>query len=211
MIVSLTGTLADVLPSTVVLDVGGVGYELGVSALTASSLPAVGTELVTLLTRLVVREGAIDLYGFGSRDERTLFDKLTGISHVGPKLALSVLSTFSPAGLATVVATGDVTRMATVPGVGKKTASRLVMELSDVFAKDPSLRGLVGAEEPTPSADARSSSAASAVDSDVFEALLAMGFTSQEAELALEGREEAGAKTVEAALGYALRRLGRRG
>ena len=134
MIVSLTGTLADVLPSTVVLDVGGVGYELGVSALTASSLPAVGTERVTLLTRLVVREGAIDLYGFGSRDERTLFDKLTGISHVGPKLALSVLSTFSPAGLATTVATGDVTRMATVPGVGKKTASRLVMELPDVFA-----------------------------------------------------------------------------
>lgn len=210
MIVSLTGTLVEVQPSAVVLDVAGVGYELGVSSMTSSGLPACGTPAVTLLTRLVVREGAIDLYGFGSREERTLFDRLTSISHVGPKLALSVLSTFSPAGLVSVVASEDVTRMSTVPGVGKKTASRLIMELADVLAKDPSLRTLVGTDAASETAPS-SASAPSSVETDVTEALLSMGFTQQEAELALEGHDEAGAATVEKALAYALRRLGGRG
>lgn len=210
MIVSLTGTLVEVQPSVVVLDVAGVGYELGVSSMTSSGLPACGTPAVTLLTRLVVREGAIDLYGFGSGEERTLFDRLTSISHVGPKLALSVLSTFSPAGLVSVVASEDVTRMSTVPGVGKKTASRLIMELADVLAKDPSLRTLVGTDAASETAPS-SASAPSSVETDVTEALLSMGFTQQEAELALEGHDEAGAATVEKALAYALRRLGGRG
>lgn len=208
MIVSLTGTLAEVLPSTVVLDVGGVGYELGVSASTSSSLPPVGTQRVTLLARMVVRESAVDLYGFSSREERALFDRLVGVSGVGPKLALSVLSTFTPAGLATVVSSQDAKAMATVPGVGKKTASRLLMELADVFSKDPSLRGLAGVQEP---ARAKAAAPASSVLADATEALLSMGFSPQEAELALKGHEEAGATTVEAALAYALRRLGGRG
>lgn len=210
MIVSLTGTLAELMPTVAVIDVNGVGYELGISATTASSLPSVGSSRVTLLTRMVVREGAVDLYGFASRDERTLFDKLVGISHVGPKLALSVLSTFTPGALAAVVLSDDVAGMSRVPGVGKKTASRLIMELADVFAKDPALRGLAGS---VPAAQGPSSAtpAASSVVADVTEALLSMGFTSQEAGLALEGHEEAGATTVEAALGFALRRLGRRG
>lgn len=209
MIVSLTGTLVEVQPSFVVLDVAGVGYELGVSAMTATALPASGTPAVTLLTRLVVREGAIDLYGFGSREERTLFDRLTSISHVGPKLALSVLSTFSPAGLVSVVASEDVTRMSTVPGVGKKTASRLIMELADVLAKDPSLRTLAGTDAASGAAPS-AASVPSSVETDVTEALLSMGFSQQEAELALEGHVEAGAATVEKALAYALRRLGGR-
>ena len=210
MIVSLTGTLVEVQPTAVVLDVAGVGYELGVSAMTSSALPPSGTSGVTLLTRLVVREGAIDLYGFGSREERTLFDRLTSISHVGPKLALSVLSTFSPAGLVSVVASEDATRMSTVPGVGKKTASRLIMELADVLAKDPSLRTLAGTDTASSGTAPASAAAPTSVEADVTEALLSMGFTQQEAELALEGHDEAGAATVEKALAYALRRLGGR-
>ena len=210
MIVCLTGTILELSSSHVVLDVGGVGYELGISATTAASLPEVGTAGVSLFARMVVREGAVDLYGFGTRDERTLFDKLVSISHVGPKLALSVLSTFTPAGLATVVVSEDATGMARVPGVGKKTASRLIMELADVFAKDPSLRGLVGTHD-VQGATASTSVAVSTVDADAMDALLSMGFTSQEAELALEGREAAGTQTIEAALGYALKRLGKRG
>ena len=209
MIVYLTGTLLEATPSTVVLDVGGVGYELGISATTAASLPEVGSAGVSLFVRMVVREGAVDLYGFSTRDERTLFDKLVGISHVGPKLALSVLSTFSPAGLVAVVAADDVAGMSRVPGVGKKTASRLIMELTDVFAKDPSLSGLA-ADAASPSVAKDAAPVASSVETDVMEALLSMGFTSQEAELALEGHEEAGAATVEKALAYALRRLGGR-
>ena len=104
MIVQLTGTLVELTASHVVLDVGGVGYELGVSAVTAASLPASGTPGVTLLARLQVREDAMTLFGFSSREERALFDRLCAISGVGPKLALSVLSTFTPSQVAGVVA-----------------------------------------------------------------------------------------------------------
>ncbi len=211
MIVSLTGTLLEASPSSVVLDVNGVGYELGISATTAASLPEVGTTGVFLFARMVVREGAVDLYGFTTRDERLLFDKLTGISKVGPKLALSVLSTFTPAALATTVVSEDVHGMERVPGVGKKTASRLIMELADVFAKDPTLLGLAGTQSAASVAAASAPSATTSIDADVTDALLSMGFTSQEAELALEGREEVGANSLEAALAYALKRLGKRG
>lgn len=206
MIVQLTGTLVEVLPTHVVLDVGGVGYELGVSTSTAAALPQVGEAGVTILTRLIVREDAMDLYGFATRAERSLFDKLVAVSGVGPKLALSVLSTFSPAQLATVVATQDISRMAQVPGVGKRKGQRLLVELEGVFTKDAELRGLVGLEQPTLT-NAVSTPAAS-VGAEATDALLSMGFSPQEAELALEGHEEAGATTIEKALAYALRRLG---
>ena len=148
----------------------------------------------------------MDLYGFATRAERSLFDKLVAISGVGPKLALSVLSTFSPAQLATVVATQDISRMAQVPGVGKRKGQRLLVELEGVFTKDAELRGLVGLEQPTLT-NAVSTPAAS-VGAEATDALLSMGFSPQEAELALEGHEEAGATTIEKALAYALRRLG---
>ena len=99
MIVQLTGTLLEVTPSRVVLDAGGVGFELGVSSTTAASLPHAGEAGVTVLVRMIVREDAMELYGFATREERALFDQLRAISGVGPKLALSVLSTFSPAAL----------------------------------------------------------------------------------------------------------------
>jgi Holliday junction DNA helicase RuvA len=159
-----------------------------------------------VLTRLIVREDAMDLYGFATREERALFDKLVAISGVGPKLALSVLSTFSPAQLATVVATADINRMAQVPGVGKRKGQRLLVELEGVFAKDAQLRSLVGAEQP--SLQAAVATPAASVASEATDALLSMGFSPQEAELALEGHEEAGAVTIEKALAYALRRLG---
>lgn len=206
MIVQLTGTLVEVLPTHVVLDVGGVGYELGVSSSTAAALPQAGEAGVTVLTRLIVREDAMDLYGFATREERALFDRLVAISGVGPKLALSVLSTFSPAQLATVVATQDIGRMAQVPGVGKRKGQRLLVELEGVFAKDAELRGLVGFEQPSLSTVAASQ--ASSVVAEATDALLSMGFSPQEAELALEGYEEAGATTIEKALSFALRRLG---
>ena len=150
MIVQLTGTLLEVLPSHVVIDVGGVGYELGVSATTAASLPAVGEAGVTVLTRMLVKENSVELYGFATREERAVFDRLVAVSGVGPKLALAVLSTFSPATLATIVTLQDEERMAQVPGVGRKKAQRLLVELQDVFAKDATLRGLVGMSEPAP-------------------------------------------------------------
>lgn len=207
MIVQLTGTLLEVLPTHAVLDVGGVGYELGISSLTAAALPAAGEAGVTILTRLIVREDAMDLYGFATREERALFDKLVAVSGVGPKLALSVLSTYTPAQLATVVATQDVNRIARVPGVGKRKGQRLLVELEGVFAKDMQLRGLVGLDQPE-LGQAAAVVAPTSVTAEASEALLSMGFSPQETELALEGHEEAGATTIEKALSYALRRLG---
>lgn len=207
MIVQLTGTLVEVVPTYAVIDVGGVGYEVGISHNTAAELPSVGTAGVTVLTRMVVREDAMELYGFMSREERTLFDRLIAISGVGPKLALSVLSTFKPAALATVVATQDANRMAQVPGVGKRKAQRLLVDLDGVFHKDAELRSLVGLSTPSLD-DVVVAAPANSVAAEATDALLSMGFTSQEAELALEGHEAAGATTIEQALAYALKRLG---
>lgn len=207
MIVQLTGTLVEVMPTYAVLDVQGVGYELGISHNTAASLPQVGSAGVTILTRLVVSESAMSLYGFPSREERTLFDRLVAISGIGPKLALSVLSTFTPSALATIVATQDVTRMAQVPGVGRRKAQRLLVDLDGVFQKDAELRSLVGLSLPA-DAEVAAMPSADSPQAEAMAALLSMGFTPQEAELALDGCEEAGAATVEKALSYALRRLG---
>ena len=211
MIVQLTGTLVELTASVAVLDVSGVGYELGISSVTASGMPEVGTPGVTLLTRLVVREDSMTLFGFSTREERALFDRLCAISGVGPKLALAVLSTFTPSALAGVVVAQDASMMSSVPGVGKKLASRLLLELESVFAKDPTLVSLAGAAAlPSRGTIAVPAVASSGVADDVTAALLAMGFTSEEATLALEGYEEAGATTTKAALSYALKRLGRR-
>ncbi len=205
MIVSLSGRLIEATPSRIVLDVGGVGFELGVSGTTASEMPPVGTDGVSLLVRMVVREDSMTLFGFATAEERSLFDRLTQISGVGPKLALSVLSTFSPSDLASVVITGDAALMSSVPGVGKKLASRLVLELESVFASDAELRGLVSSAS---ALSAAAPAATAGIEADVTAALLAMGFTGQEAALAIEGLEEAGITSVEAAVPYALRRLG---
>ena len=200
MIVQLTGTLVEVMPTHAVIDCRGVGYELGISTLTAQALPAVGTSGVTILTRLIVREDAQELYGFATREERALFDQLRAISGVGPKLALAVLSTFTPAQLATVVVTQDAGRMAQVPGVGRKKASRLLVELSDVFSKNIELKQLVGLTDalPEPKESVRDVPAQEAAD-----ALL-----STEVALALEGAAEAGIASTKNMLSYALRRLG---
>ncbi len=208
MIVQLTGTLVEVTPSRVVMDVGGVGYELGVSSTTAAALPHAGEAGVTILARMIVREDAMELFGFATREERALFDQLRAISGVGPKLALSVLSTFSPSTLAQVVTAQDAARMAQVPGVGRKKASRLLVELSDVFSKNAELRGLVGLTGPDAALPLGAAAPTAGVEAETTDALLSMGFTPQEAELALEGHDEAGAATIEQVLAYALRRLG---
>lgn len=207
MIDRLTGTIAEVTPSHVVLDVQGVGYDLRCSSMTAAALPGEGSAGVTLFTRLVVRESAISFFGFASKEERSLFERLVAVSGVGPSLALSVLSTFTPSAFAAIVAASDTTRMATIPGVGKKLANRLVVELQGVFATDAELGGLLPLTKSVAPAAAAPTTSAS-IEADVTSALLSMGFSPQEAEAALDGYEKAGASTPETMLSYALRRLG---
>ncbi len=207
MIAQLTGSVAELLSGQVVLDVGGVGFLLGVSATTVAQLPEQGSAGVTLYTRLLVRESAMELYGFSSRDERALFDRLVAVSGVGPKLALAILSAFTPATLATIVRLQDASRLSQVPGVGRKKVQHLLVELQDVFAQDGELGGLVASGEPSSAASGPSETDESIVR-EASSALLSMGFTSQEIKLALEGRARADAGTLEKTLSYALKRLG---
>lgn len=202
MISQVHGILLEATPSVAVVDVSGVGFELGISGTTAASLPAVGDE-VRLYTRFRLANDAMALYGFATVEERTMFDRLIAVSSVGPRMALSVLSKFSVAQLYTIVMAEDTKSMATVPGVGKKTAQRLILELKGTLAKDASLAGAA-----VPVAGQLPLSAAGAdVLGDARAALLSMGFSPQEAELALDGYDGQSMR-VEELLGAALKRLG---
>lgn len=130
MIALISGTVAVRRGDHVVVDCGGVGYRLAVSAETLKHVPAAGRD-VALHTHLVVRDDALALYGFATEEERDLFLMLLGVQSVGPKVALAVLSGAPPRELLRVVAAGDVRRLQSAPGVGKRTAERIVVELRE--------------------------------------------------------------------------------
>jgi len=169
MIGRLTGTLLEKNPPQITLDVQGVGYEIDVPMSTFYNLPATG-ERVTLHTHLVVREDAHLLFGFASEAERAAFRQLLRISGIGARTALSVLSGLSVADLAQAVAAQDTGRLTRVPGIGKKTAERLLLELRD------RMHG-IGAAAPA---------AAHRATSDILNALLALGYNEREAQAALK-------------------------
>ncbi|HZE04971.1 MAG TPA: Holliday junction branch migration protein RuvA [Solirubrobacteraceae bacterium] len=130
MIALISGTVAVRRGDHVVVDCGGVGYRLAVSAETLKHVPAVGRD-VMLHTHLVVRDDALALYGFATEEERDLFLMLLGVQSVGPKVALAVLSGAPPRELLSVVAAGDAVRLQAAPGVGKRTAERIIVELRE--------------------------------------------------------------------------------
>lgn len=169
MIGQLRGQLAAKNPPEVLIDCHGVGYELLVPMSSFYNLPALGQE-VTLLTHLVVREDAQTLYGFGTAAERATFRELIKVSGVGPRTALAVLSGMGVAELAQAVSAQESGRLVKVPGIGKKTAERLLLEL----------RGKLGADlgpQAAPASDAQS---------DILQALLALGYNDREAAAALK-------------------------
>lgn len=135
MIGRLTGVLVEKRPPELVVDVGGVGYELEAPLSTFAQLPATG-ETCRLFTQLVVREDAQLLFGFATERERFVFRSLTRVSGIGAKLALAVLSGMEPAEFTACVAEGDVTRLTRLPGIGKKTAERLIVEMRDRLGAD---------------------------------------------------------------------------
>jgi holliday junction DNA helicase RuvA len=164
MIGRLNGTLADKNPPQVLVDCNGVGYEVDVPMSTFYNLPATG-ERVSLLTHFVVREDAQILYGFATAGEREAFRQLIKISGVGPRTALSVLSGMSVGDIAQAVTAQDASRLVKVPGIGKKTAERLLLEL----------KGKVGADLGHPTA------AVSDAQADILQALVALGYSDKEA------------------------------
>ncbi len=169
MIGKLTGILSDKNPPQVLVDCGGVGYEVQVPMSTFYNLPATG-EKVSLLTHFVVREDAQILYGFSSSVERAAFRELIKISGVGPRTALSVLSGMSVGELAQAVTLQEAGRLIKVPGIGKKTAERLLLELKGKLGAD------IGAAA-NPVNDAQG---------DILQALLALGYSDKEAAAALK-------------------------
>lgn len=147
MIASLNGVVAEVMPAAVVLEVGGVGYLVYAPAPVLAGL-AVG-QAVRLVTHLAVREDALTLYGFRTADQRECFQTLLGVTGVGPKLAVAVLSVLDPDQLRRAVATGDLDALTSVPGVGKRGAQRMLLELRDrlaVVAMEPSVPSVAVAE-----------------------------------------------------------------
>jgi Holliday junction DNA helicase RuvA len=167
----LTGALLEKNPPQILLDVQGVGYEVEVPMSTFFNLPGLG-ERVTLHTQQIVREDAHLLYGFGTQDERAAFRELLKISGVGPKMALAVLSGLSLTDLADAVARKETGRLVKIPGVGKKTAERLILELQGKFAAAPVAPGKTAAPI--------------AVSSDITHALIALGYSEKEANWAAQ-------------------------
>jgi len=171
MIGRLSGILLEKNPPQIVLDVQGVGYEVDVPMSTFYNLPALN-EKVVLHTQLIVREDAHLLFGFLTHEERIAFRQLLKISGVGPKLALSVLSGLSIGDLAVAVANKDAARLTKIPGVGKKTAERLLLELQGKFA--------------VTGAGVSSSGIGASSSSDIVNALQALGYNEKEADWAVK-------------------------
>lgn len=169
MIGRVTGTLAAKSPPQLLIDVGGIGYEVDVPMSSFYNLPALG-ERVTLLTHFIVREDAQILFGFLTHDERQTFRLLIKITGVGPRMALALLSGLSVGELAQAVARQETGRLVKVPGIGKKTAERLLLELKGKLAD------AVNAP----------ASVASDAQADILQALIALGYSDREAAAALK-------------------------
>lgn len=193
MIAFLDGVVASKHPGGMCLDVGGVGYALNMAQSSAASLPPVG-ERARVLCRMSVSDAGAVLYGFASEDERGLFDELVQISGIGPKTALAALSCMTPPELISAVVSQDVKAISKIPGIGKKSASRIILELKDKFQQD--------AAAPAPSADDPEQAPALVA---VREALKSMGFTPDEIEFACQDADEGLSES--ALLQHALKRM----
>ncbi len=182
MIYSVNGTVEVIEPNLAVIDCGGVGYACRTTANTISQLK-IG-EKAKLLTYLAIREDAAELFGFADTAELSCFKMLISVSGVGPKAALSILSGMTPQSFALCVASGDSKTLTNAPGIGKKTAERIVLELKDKVSKQDVAAGVKGS--PIPVVAAASNTVAEAVS-----ALMVLGYTNTEATNALSGLDPA--------------------
>lgn len=163
MISQLTGTIAHKDARFIVLNTGGVGYKVAVTAETLAKLPKNNEAAVSLWTHLAVREGALDLYGFITRDELSFFELLNTISGIGPKTALGILNAANPEIIRQAVGSGETSHLTKISGIGKKVAEKIVLELKDKI-------GAVTGDATTSMKD----------ESDTLEALKALGYSERE-------------------------------
>ena len=183
MIAHLKGTLLEKHPNQAIVEAGGVGYDVTIPVSTFTALPEPGAE-VRLHVHTHVREDAISLFGFLTRDERALFERLITVSGIGPKLAVTVLSGLPAADLVAAIRGGGVEQLVRIPGVGKKTAERMVLELRD------KLQGLMAAG--APAASPAGGTALAGVEQDVLSALVNLGCSRPAAEAAVRQAKAAG-------------------
>lgn len=195
MISHLEGVLEHIEHNHVVVDVGNVGYHVNVPTSVLSRLPGIG-EKIKLYTVQIVREDEISLYGFISREERSLFSLLISVNGVGPKLGLALISGFSLDRLVGAIAQGDVALISSVPGIGRKTAERIVVELKEKIGKAYALKPM----ELTTGIKGEKT-----VISDAISALIALGFSPREAREAIVNLNLDGEKSVEEIIREALK------
>lgn len=191
MIAFIKGIVAYKDAEGVIIETGGIGYELAMSVHALASLPACG-EPAQVWTYLAVKEDDISLFGFSEPAERELFEKLIAVSGIGPKMAISALSTFKPTDFVAAIAAGDVTAISTIPGVGKKIAQRMILELQGVLKTSESIDTLAAIEGNRSMQDAAS-------------ALEGMGFSPEEVSIALKGCTESEPSAI---IRYALKHMG---
>lgn len=198
MITYIKGELSEIYDNYIVVETGGVGYEMMVPSSLMSALPALGSD-VRIYTYQYVKEDALDLYGFMSRDDLNIFKMLITVNGIGPKGALSILSIITPDDLRLAVLSGDVKRIQSAPGIGAKTAQRLIIELKDKLSLEDVL--IKDSSEPA------QMSAANGPRDEAIEALVALGYSSSEAIRAVRDVKGAEDMDGEALLKAALKKL----
>jgi len=196
MIARLTGKLTEKSPGHCIIDVGGIGYEVCISLSTFSSLPEIDT-LITLEIYTHVREDQLVLFGFADQPEKKLFKKLISISGVGPKMALGILSGLPVRDLVCAIGSGDSARISTIPGIGKKTSERIIVELKEKIARDIDITGMDKAHPTT------------TINEDAISALTNLGYKQAIAESALRKIGSMDDMRIEEIIRSALRELNR--
>ncbi len=193
MIASIRGLIQSIGQDCLVVETGGIGFLIYAPRPTLAAAGAVGDE-ICLHTLLIVRDDALTLYGFSDVSQRSLFEQLIGVSGVGPKMALSLLSSGSADEVRQIIAGGDTTRLARVPGIGKKTAERIVLEL----------RGKIDLRAPT----GANAATTSAIDRELSDLLISLGYSAGEAAAAIAALPADAPPSLEERLRLALRYFG---
>lgn len=205
MISFIKGELCEILGSSIVVDTGGVGYEINVPLTVLSELPRIGEE-VKIYTYFRVSEDAMSLYGFSSRKDKEMFEQLIGVSGIGPKGALAILSTLSPDDLRMAIMAGDDKAIAKAPGIGAKTAQRVIIDLKDKIGIED-LMGVDTRSGGSKNSPSQAAAAMTGVIADAVAALTVLGYSSTDAMKAVRAVEITDDTSVEDVIKIALQRM----
>ncbi len=201
----IKGTLEEITEDSVIVETGGIGYNIKVSGTTVDLLPGIGSE-VKIYTYTLVREDAFSLYGFLTRDDLEIFKKLITVSGIGPKGGLAILSVMSADALRFAVMAADAKAIAKAPGIGAKTAERVILDLRDKISLEDTLRG-IGSSADAAGQAAASGSGDNLMKREAIEALVALGYSASDATAAVKKVEIGETDTSESILKQALKHM----